>query len=68
MQDKWDCECEDWEKMYYKHVLLSSKASYTIITHKELEEQMGDVYDYTYHDLLDELSDWYGVVTEDETS
>ena len=33
---------------------------------KELEEQLGDVYDYTYHDLLDELGDWYGVVTEDE--
>ena len=29
MQDKWDCECEDWEEMYYKHVLLSSKASYS---------------------------------------
>ena len=63
--DKWDCQCEEWEIIYYKKYYYPSRQA-IVITHKQLEEQLGDVYNYTYHDLLDEVSDWWGVVTDDD--
>ena len=63
--DKWECSCEDWETMYYKRYHYPTRQA-ILLTHEHLGDKFVEVDDYTYHDIVHELNDWEGIVTDDD--
>jgi hypothetical protein len=64
--DKWECQCEDWETMYYKRYHYPTRQA-VLVTHQNIGDKFEkEIYDYTYHDIVNELNDYEGIVTDDD--